>query len=225
MPRLTLLKLSPSGRRFLRRLAVVVIVVVILVGFRLVQEIGPEREPEARFTAVRVLDGDTIELAGGDLVRLLGVDTPERDEPLFDEARMFVERLVLGRQLRLEFGESRRDRYGRLLAFAYADTVFVNRAIIENGLGYLYLFDDSPSDRAELRAMMAAQQIAIRDRAGLLGLDRAQEPYYIASQSSYRFHRPGCRSAASIAPERTRRFATREEALAAGLSPCRNCRP
>ena len=40
-------------------------VVILLVGFRLVEQIGFERHPDDRFIIVRVIDGDTVELAGG----------------------------------------------------------------------------------------------------------------------------------------------------------------
>lgn len=216
---------SQHTRKLIRSFVLIVAVVIILVGFRLIEEIGPERAPGDRFTVVRVLDGDTVELLGGDKLRLLGVDTPERDEPLYHEARAFLENLVLGRAVRLEYGGARRDRYGRLLAFVWTDTLLVNRAILENGLGYLYVFDDSPVHSAEFRSMLDAQKSAIGAKVGLMGLAREPEPYYAAAQSSHRFHRPGCRSIANSSPERARRFATREEALAVGLSPCRNCRP
>lgn len=216
---------SSSIRRLAARAGIVLVVIILLVAFRMVQEIGPERTPSDRFTVVRVLDGDTVELLGGDKLRLLGVDTPERDEQLYDRATDFLEHLVLGKQVRLEYGGARRDRYGRLLAFAYVDTILVNRAILENGLGYLYVFDDSPIDSPEFASMLAAQRSAIDRRLGLMGLDREPEPYYVASQSSFRFHRPGCRSADNYSPERWRRFGSREEALREGLSPCRSCRP
>ena len=41
-------------------------------------------------TVLRVIDGDTIELAGGEIVRLIGVDTPETGEPGASEATRFV---------------------------------------------------------------------------------------------------------------------------------------
>jgi endonuclease YncB( thermonuclease family) len=208
------------------RTGLVVGIIVLLVGFRLVEQIGPERHPDDRFTVVRVIDGDTVELLGGDRLRLLGVDTPERDEPLFDEARQFLVELALGRSLELEFAGSRRDRYGRLLAFAYVDdSVLVNKVIIENGLGYLYLFRDSPTDHPAFAAMMQAQRAALDRSLGVMAPVAEPEPYYVASQSSFRFHRPGCRSAETYTPDRWRRFGSREEALREGLSPCRNCRP
>lgn len=77
---------------------------------------------------VRVVDGDTVEArVDGDVedVRLIGVDTPESVAPgepvqCFGlRAARFAERLLESRRVRLVFGAERRDRYGRLLAYAY----------------------------------------------------------------------------------------------------------
>jgi len=82
-----------------------------------------------------VVDGDTVVIEGGKKVRYVGIDTPERDEPFFNEARERNISLVLGKEVRLVVCDAEpRDKYGRLLAFVYADGVFVNRALVEEGL-------------------------------------------------------------------------------------------
>jgi len=74
----------------------------------------------------RVVDGDTLHLAGGDKVRLIGINTPEmgRDgrppEPLAEKSRMELLSLIGGReQVLLVDGRDARDRYGRRLAHLY----------------------------------------------------------------------------------------------------------
>lgn len=78
----------------------------------------------------RVIDGDTIELADGRLVRSIGIDTPEvrrrsgdewilDPEPFGREAAEANRKLVEGRTVRLEFDIERHDRFGRLLAYVY----------------------------------------------------------------------------------------------------------
>ena len=48
---------------------------------------GAESSVASRGVLVqRVIDGDTVVLANGDRVRYIGMDTPERGEPFFDEA-------------------------------------------------------------------------------------------------------------------------------------------
>jgi micrococcal nuclease len=88
---------------------------------------------------VRVADGDTVRVRidGGreERVRYIGIDTPEvtSGECFADEATAFNERLVAGREVRLELGAEERDRYGRLLAYVYAEDVLVNAELLRKG--------------------------------------------------------------------------------------------
>jgi micrococcal nuclease len=217
-------KSASKKRRLLSWLLTAILIAAILT-IRLVEEIGPEREPADRFTVTAVIDGDTVELTGGDKLRLLAVDTPESGEPFYEEARSFLAELTLGKTARIEFANLRRDRYGRLLAYLYIDSLFVNEAIIENGLGNLYLFRDSDLERPETKRMLSAQRRALEAGLGIWAVGRMAEEYYRATNSSFRFHRPGCRAVMDLPEGRYRSLKTREEALREGLSPCRNCRP
>ena len=77
------------------------------------------------FTCTRVVDGDTIILSNGERVRLIGVDTPETKHPnkpvqyFGKEASAFSKRMVEGKEVTLEYGQQKRDKYGRLLAYVY----------------------------------------------------------------------------------------------------------
>lgn len=53
----------------------------------------------------------------------------------------------------------------------------------------------------------------------------APEVRYVASRVRFPFHRPGCKWAARISPKNLQVFATREEAIAAGHRPCKECQP
>ncbi len=89
-------------------------------------------------TVTAVLSGDTIELSNGEIVRMLGIDSPEvqknmklkRDLERSEEsesellekgrqAKEFTKNLVEGKQVRLEFDLLERDNQGRLLANVY----------------------------------------------------------------------------------------------------------
>ena len=86
---------------------------------------GAESSVSSRGVLVqRVIDGDTVVLANGDRVRYIGMDTPERGEPFFDEATEFNRRLVEGRRVRLMKDESDKDRFGRLLRYAYSQVIY-----------------------------------------------------------------------------------------------------
>ncbi len=70
-------------------------------------------------TFVSVVDGDTIETSAG-MVRIIGIDTPERGECGHGEASVAIGRLLsVGDPVRLELplGQNDRDRHGRLVRY------------------------------------------------------------------------------------------------------------
>ena len=84
----------------------------------------------------KVIDGDTIVLAGGETVRYVGMDAPEmgrEGEPFGLEATRFNRGLVWGRKVRLERDVSDRDRFDRLLRYVYVDGILVNAELIREG--------------------------------------------------------------------------------------------
>ncbi len=104
----------------------------------------PTRGPEERL-CVRAIDGDTLELEGGERVRLIGVDTPETvdprrpEEPFGREASAFTRGQAEGRRVRLEFDAETVDAYGRTLAYVYLpDGTLLNSELIRRGYGHAY---------------------------------------------------------------------------------------
>jgi len=104
----------------------------------------PPRLSDTR-QCVRVVDGDTIVLDGGERVRLIGVDTPETVDPrrpvqrFGKEASAFTRRAVEGKPVRLKYDEDTRDKYGRTLAYVYlSDGTLLNAEIIRQGYGFAY---------------------------------------------------------------------------------------
>ncbi|MEA2031742.1 MAG: thermonuclease family protein [candidate division Zixibacteria bacterium] len=207
------------------RLTVIALVIAILIVFRFVEDIGVEGQQNERFVVDRIIDGDTFVLAGGDRVRLLSIDTPEKGEPYYKQATQFLSNLVLDKVVRIEYASRRRDKYGRLLAYVYIDSLFVNKTILENGLGYLYLFKDTDTGQDETKILLQAQRSALKQKVSLWSLKREEEDYYIARPNSYRFHRPGCWYLRKSTKADNIIFKSREDALWEGLSPCRRCQP
>jgi micrococcal nuclease len=89
----------------------------------------------------RVIDGDTIELSTGEKVRYIGINTPEisgvdkMTRELGKKAKAYNEKLVLHKEVLLEFDVEEKDKYGRLLAYVYTDDdgVLINAALVEAG--------------------------------------------------------------------------------------------
>jgi micrococcal nuclease len=103
---------------------------------------------------VGVVDGDTIKVrldGRVERVRYIGVDTPESVKPdtpvqcYAKAASAFNERLVEDRAVRLVVGREPRDRYGRLLAYVYRGSLFVNAELVRRG--YAKTLTIPPNDR------------------------------------------------------------------------------
>ncbi len=85
---------------------------------------------------VRVIDGDTVELASGERVRYVGLDTPEMGEHPecgAQEATDLNRRLVEGKRVKLLAGPENSDAFGRLLRYVFVDDTFVNAELVRTG--------------------------------------------------------------------------------------------
>jgi micrococcal nuclease len=82
----------------------------------------------------RIIDGDTIEVEGGERIRYIGVDTPERGDCYSKEATEVNRRLVEGKKIILEYDVGRLDRYKRTLAYVYIENIFVNEQLLVEGV-------------------------------------------------------------------------------------------
>lgn len=101
----------------------------------------------AQNTVVNVIDGDTLEIYDNgsiQIVRLLCVDTPEKNQTGYEKAKIFLQSEVLGKQVVLQSSITDKDVYGRLLRYVYVNnsennTLFVNKLILEGGYGTLMI--------------------------------------------------------------------------------------
>ena len=115
---------------------------------------------------MRVIDGDTVELADGRRVRYLGIDTPESGEYYAENATTRNKELVEGKTVELQEGRRDQDEYGRLLRYVYVDGVFVNAELVVQGYATAYIFD--PDDRYSQILVQLEQYAKLRER-GLWG--------------------------------------------------------
>ncbi len=91
-----------------------------------------------------VIDGDTIELYNGEIIRLICIDTPEEGTGGFEEARLFLESLVLNKEVKLESDVDDKDKYNRSLRYVYVEIngneIFVNKELVKYGLAKAYRY-------------------------------------------------------------------------------------
>lgn len=119
---------------------------------------------------VRVVDGDTIEIEGGQKVRYIGIDTPETVDPrrpvacFGKEASDENKKLVEGKQVRLEKDVSETDKYGRLLRYVYVGDIFVNDYLVRHGYAQVSTY---PPDVKFTEQFLEAERDARENQRGL----------------------------------------------------------
>jgi micrococcal nuclease len=84
----------------------------------------------------KVVDGDTIWVTGVGKIRFVGVNTPERGEPGYHEAKDYVKEQCLGKPVGLDIDDAKHyDKYNRTLAVIYTDNgTNLNQALLHENL-------------------------------------------------------------------------------------------
>jgi micrococcal nuclease len=125
----------------------------------------------------RVVDGDTVVLAGGARVRILNINTPEKRERLGPEAGQAARKLLLGKGVWV-VGKSK-DPYGRLLGDLLVDGRSFAQQMVNRGLAHVFLIP--PVQRKQADRLLAAQRRARKRRLGIWATDRYQGAFHITS--------------------------------------------
>ncbi len=86
-----------------------------------------------------VVDGDTLDI-NDNRIRLSLVNTPERGQEGYMEAKKLVQNLCLNKkgEVDIDDGQRRGDRYGREVGIVYCDGININKALVENNLAVIY---------------------------------------------------------------------------------------
>ena len=187
------------------------------------------------FSAVvtSIVDGDTVHVELPNratvIVRLEGIDTPERGEPFSVQATRTTRVMLFTNRVTLTGTDV--DRYGRLVARIHVGGVDVSEALVRQGLACH--FTRYSSDPVLAGAQLDAQRRAIGFWA--LGAQRpacangvrastqssaARGPFH-GNTSSRVFHAPTCKS--YHCRNCTMEFATADAARAAGFKPAGDC--
>lgn len=112
---------------------------------------------------INVIDGDTIEIESNNVkqkVRLLGIDTPEKNHPskpvecFANEATAYLKNLISSKQVTLEKDSSQtdKDRYGRLIRYVYVGNQLINLKMINDGYAYEYTYQKPYLKQADFKA-------------------------------------------------------------------------
>ena len=144
-------------------------------------------------TVAEIIDGDTLVLEGGETVRILGIDAPERyytghpdcssEESSTccygeESSLALLEIIPPGSRIRLEFDLECTGIYDRTLAYLFlsnddtgAEEIFLNEWLIEEGLAKVYEQDvGQAKDIRYLERFQDAQTQAQSQQKGLWDL-------------------------------------------------------
>lgn len=119
----------------------------------------------------RVIDGDTVRLFGGESVRLIGINSTERGEECYKEAKDYLTELVEGKIILLEKDIEERDKYDRLLGYIYVEgvkgekEVFLNLEMVESGNAYAYEYE--PNVRYSFEFAIAEEKARLQKQGCL----------------------------------------------------------
>lgn len=84
-----------------------------------------------------VVDGDTLDV-NVQRIRLLGMNTPEKGEIYYKEAKDFLTGKVINKTIRLEKWKEDEDRYGRKLRYVFLNDENINLELVQNGFANFY---------------------------------------------------------------------------------------
>ena len=150
--------------------------------------------PGGNGTVAGVLDGDTLALTDGRVVRMAGVEAPKSflARPnadigaLEDAARQAFERLVAGKAIAFRLGQQAGDRHGRILAHLYReDGTWVQAAMVAAGFARIRPF---AGDSSCLAGLIGGESEAREARRGLW---RSDEFSVISAYDSSLIERKG----------------------------------
>ncbi len=114
-----------------------------------------------------VIDGDTawISIDGEDFkVRFIGINTPERDEDMYEEATEFTRKKIEDKEVYLEKDVSDVDQYGRMLRYVWLEmpendsdeekqNKMLNSMLVEQGLAKIVVYEPDTRHLEYLRSI------------------------------------------------------------------------
>ena len=206
----------------------------LFVALLVVAGCGDDERTEVPKQSVTVVDGDTIKVKlknKEETVRLLLVDTPETNhpqlgrQPLGDEAKAFTQQLIeKANKIELEKEETKRDKYGRFLAYVHVDEKLLQEELVKSGFARVAYVDDPKAKY--LDELNKAEQEAKRQKAGIWQWDsytqkdgfkvealKNETNIFVASKNSDVYHPIGCKAVEEMKPQNMIYYYSEQDAM------------
>ncbi len=183
------------------------------------------------YQVLRVIDGDTFETIEHQKIRLSGVDTPELELCGGNEAKIALEKLILGKRLYIKVLFN--DKYRRLVSRVYLDNQDIGLTMLASGNAFISRVDPGDRDEYTLSSKKARDK-----KLGIFGMPCTQETNIkfpkcvikanISSSYGDRLYRyPGCKEYNNTMVQLylgENWFCTQEEAETAGFTRGPDCK-
>lgn len=116
---------------------------------------------ETLFEVKEIVDGDTIKILNEnkkEIVRLIGVDAPEKKQKFGLESKEYLIKKLLNKKVYLELDKKDLDIYNRKLRYVYINSEMINESIIKEGFGYRsYVYPNKKYDLTFIKAEIEAK--------------------------------------------------------------------
>jgi len=188
---------------------------------------------EQKSVCTHVVDGDTIYLANGKKVRLVGVNTPERGVTGYQTSKKFVEKLCLNKEVGINVDDRKyTDKYGRTLAVVIVNGKNLNEMLLKEHLAevmYIPPSEFSPYKWAD--SNQKVEHITVSDNSTSIQSNQTSKKTtdsstsYIGNSNSHKFHKSSCEAVDKMSEKNKVYFTSREEAINNGYIGCKMCNP
>ena len=114
----------------------------------------------------RVIDGDTVELFNGTVLRYVGITAPEEGEDFAEEATKLNQELVESKEIKLEYDNYTSDKFGRILAYPIVNGVNVCIELVRKGMAELVIYQKRKPFIYQVQ-LLEAQEQAKKNKLGI----------------------------------------------------------
>jgi len=121
------------------------------------------------FKVIRVIDGDTFVIEGGERVRMIGINAPELKDPFGVDSKNHLKKLIENKYVNLIKGDDTADKdyFKRLLRHVYLDGADISLVMIDDGYALAYL--KYPFSKSEKYKVKELERLIKEDPKSYLG--------------------------------------------------------
>jgi endonuclease YncB( thermonuclease family) len=114
----------------------------------------------------RVIDGDTVELFNGTVLRYVGITAPEEGEDFAEESTKLNQELVEGKEIKLEYDNYTFDKFGRILAYPIIDNKNICIELVRKGMAEIVIYQKRKPFIYQVQ-LLKAQEQAKKNKVGI----------------------------------------------------------